>query len=140
MRTIDCIVHEGFVEQVAEGSVKVSIDKRSACSACSAKGSCKSLDSIKSEMVILTSDNSYKPGDRVLLKLQKSMGLKAVLIGYGLPFLSFLFTLVVFYKISKSEILSALAAIVILVLYYLLLKLFNRKIDSYFKIEIERQY
>ena len=140
MRTIDCIIQEGVVEQVAEGSVKVSIDKQSACSTCHSKGSCASFDSIKSELMIPTEDTSFKTGDRVLLRLQKSMGAKAVLIGYGFPFLSFIFSLILFYKILRNEILSALGAISILVLYYLLLKLFHKRIDASFKIEIERHY
>jgi sigma-E factor negative regulatory protein RseC len=140
MRTIDCITHEGIVEETNKQSLIVSIVKQSACSMCHAKEVCTSIDQSDQRIEINHFDPDLKPGDRVVLKMQKSMGPMAVFLAYGLPFIVFFVGLIVIFQFTKSEAFSGLGSLLILVIYYLVLRLFHKKIQSTFYFEVERYY
>jgi sigma-E factor negative regulatory protein RseC len=135
---MDCISHTGIVKEINNNRLLVSIVNQSACASCHAKGACTSLDSSEKLLTISKFDLSLQPGEQVLVKMHKSLGLKAVFLGYGLPFIIFLFTLLLLSTIYKNELFSGLGAIASLILYYLILKLFNKKVQSAFTLEAER--
>jgi len=138
MRTIDCISHIGIVEEVHNNKLMVSIINQSACASCHSKGSCTSLDSSEKHYIISQFDPSLKPGEKVLIKMHKSLGPKAVFLGYGLPFIIFLISLLTINAIFHIEIYSGLGAILSLVVYFLVLKLFTKQVQSVFTLEAER--
>lgn len=67
--------------------------------------------------------NTYNEGDRVEVIMRQSLGLQAVLMGYFLPFLLFLITLIVSLSLINNEGVAALLAIGILIPYYMILAL-----------------
>ncbi len=140
MQTIDCITHEGVVEEIKKQSLIVSIVKKSACSMCHAKGACTSLDQSDQRIEINNFDPDLKPGDRVILKMQKSMGPMAVFLAYGLPFIAFFIGLIVIFQLTKSEAYSGLGSLLIIVIYFLVLRLFHKRIQSTFHFEVEKYY
>ena len=77
----DKIEHQGVVESISEGHVRVSIMQVAACSECKAKALCTSSES-KERYIDVYGDYAerYKVGDAVKVCGSLSMGQKAVRI------------------------------------------------------------
>ncbi|MBL7111467.1 MAG: SoxR reducing system RseC family protein [Bacteroidales bacterium] len=126
------IRHEGIVEGIDEQEVTVRFLSNSACSECHAKGVCSVSGSAEKQIVVDSPGNNYNTGDKVDIILARSLGFKALLLGYIFPFLTVFFTLVIVLSLTNKEGLAGIAALLILVPYYLLLKLFNHRITGKF--------
>jgi len=125
------IEHDGTVKSIENGAVTVKIISASACSGCHAKGVC-SLSEMKEKTVIVPGMYNVNQGDSVIIRMKRSMGYKALLLGYIFPMILFIAALVVLGLVSKNEITTGLGAIAVLVLYYIILRFFRKTIDSKF--------
>ena len=126
------IRHEGIIEEIDNQEITVRILSNSACSECHAKGVCSVSDSPEKHIVIESSNNHYNTGDKVDIILARSLGFKALFLGYIFPFLTVFFTLIIVLSLTDNEGVAGITALLILVPYYLLLKVFNRKITREF--------
>lgn len=138
MSAIDCISHAGIVKEINNNELLISILNQSACASCHAKGVCTSLENSEKIITVTKFDITLRPGDQVIVKMHKSIGFKAVFMGYGLPFIVLIVTLLFLKKIFNNEIIEAVGALISVVIYFLILKLFNRKVQSAFIFEAER--
>lgn len=138
MQTIDCISNIGVVEEVKEQSVVVGIVAQSACASCHAKGGCSSMDSAEKHFEISSNNQTYSIGEKVMIKMHKSLGTKAVLLSYAIPFVLFITTLILTFSLLKSEGLAGLFSILSIVAYFLAIWLFRKKIETTFNFEIEK--
>ena len=77
-----------------------------------------------------------KPGDRVDLLMTRSMGNKAVILGYFLPFVLVLVTLLILSSLL-TELWAGLLSLSILVPYYIILALFKDRLSRTFEFKIE---
>ncbi|MFU8845147.1 MAG: SoxR reducing system RseC family protein, partial [Bacteroidales bacterium] len=86
--TTDSIKHKGKVTGIYEHTYSVSILTESACSACSVQGACN-MPGLKNEILEIPKEprTDFHIGDEVTVVMEKSLGPKAVLLGYILPFL-----------------------------------------------------
>ena len=78
-----------------------------------------------------------KEGDQVMVRMEESLGRKAVLLGYVLPLVVLLVSIIVFISLLKHEGLAALLSILMLVPYYSTLFLFRKKIHKEFRFRIQ---
>lgn len=131
------IQHQGIVESIEGAQIKVRIVQTTACSSCSAKGYCSSSESKEKFIDVTEHNNSYKVGDVVLLEAQTSMGLKAVLLAFVLPFVWLISFLFIFMSFFHNELLAALLSLVSLVPYYLVLWLFRNQLKHNFTFKIK---
>ena len=115
----DIIKHRGIVENIKGSHIQVRIVQTSACSACSVKGHCNASES--KEKLIDVFDmkaSSYQIGEEVMLYGTTSMGMQAVFMAFGVPFLVMLVTLFLFMHLTDGdELKSALVALLALVHY-----------------------
>jgi sigma-E factor negative regulatory protein RseC len=134
----ETIIHPGIVERIADGKIFVKILSTSACSTCHAKGVC-SVSEVEEKIIEADHDPSgnYRPGDQVIVKMKESLGHKAVLMGYVLPLVVLLLSIVVFLSLLHHEGLAALLSILMLIPYYLALFLFRKKLQKEFRFRIE---
>lgn len=132
------VIHPGIIEDITEDKVFVRILSMSACSACHAKGACTIADV---EEKIIEADNhpesNWKPGDKVMVKMEESLGRKAVLLGYIMPFVILLGSIIIFLSLLKNEGIAAIISILMLVPYYSALYFFRKKISKEFRFRIE---
>ncbi len=133
------IDHKGIIENINKDLIQVRILQTSACSECHAKSLCSSSDS-KEKLIEIYSLNAYnyKIGDEVIVCGSTSMGKKAVIIAFGIPLLIIvLFSFISFYffHYSDEEIIVGIA--IALSLYYLIIKLLNKKLTKHFSFWIE---
>jgi len=133
------IEHTGIINHIEGSHIRVSIVQQSACSDCHAKGACTAADMDEKYIDLESSDASFKIGDRVMLYGQSSTGLIAVLLAFVLPFLLILITLFILRYYVANEILSGAIALSVLIPYYIILSLFNKKMKARFRFYIKKE-
>ena len=119
----DIIQHVGTVESIAGNHVRVRIVQTSACATCAAHKYCNSSESKEKMIDVYTKDAvHYQIGQTVKVLGTTSMGMRAVLWAFGVPFVVLVAVLYATWMVTGGdEPLSALAALASLALYYLVL-------------------
>lgn len=135
----DIIKHRGIVENIEGSHVQVRIVQTSACSACSVKGHCNASES--KEKLIDVFDmkaSSYRIGEEVMIYGTTSMGMQAVWLAFGIPFLVLLIALFISMHLTGGdELRSALVALSALLPYYLIIYVCRNKLNKKFSFTLE---
>ena len=126
------IEHDGMVISSDKDHAKIRIVSKAACVSCQLNGSCNMADVKEKEIDVSTLGKEYKAGEQVTIIGDESLGQMALFLGYILPFIVVMATLISCISLGYSELISGTASILILVPYYLSLKLFNNKIEKHF--------
>lgn len=137
----DKISHEGIIESIdpATGHIRVRIVKTTACTACKIAGHCNASES-KVKMVDVYSHDratSLTEGQAVMVWASRDVAGRALLLGFGLPFIILVAVLITTLQISGSEGLAALMGIGALVPYYAVLWLLRERIASHIAFHLE---
>ena len=136
----DIIKHRGIVEKIDGSHVVVRIVQTSACSACSAKGLCNASESKEKQIDVYEVNASYRIGEEVVLCGSTSMGMKAVILAFGVPVLILLAALFVTMRVTDGDsLLSAVIALGAVIPYYLVIYLMKDKLNKTFSFVIEKQ-
>ena len=132
------ISHSGIVECVADGHVKVRILQTSACAACKAASHCNASEAKEKIIdVNCTSNAAYQPGQQVVVTASRDVANRALLLGFGIPVLILVGTVVAATWLSYDEGTAALASIAMLAPYFLMLWLLRDRIGRSISFEIE---
>ena len=132
------ISHSGVVEEITGDCVKVRIVQTSACASCKVAGHCNAAESkVKMVDVICANSTDYKAGQEVVVSASGDVANKALLLGFGVPFLLLVSVLVIVLRLTSDEGVAALSAIGSLVPYYLLLWLLRDKIQKNISFQID---
>jgi len=133
------ISHSGVVESISEGCVQVRILQTSACAACKVAGHCHASESKEKIVDVLNAgDTSHlKVGDSVIVSASRDVANRALLLGFGVPFLILVSVLIIMLKLVVDEGLAALAALSALLPYYGLLYLMRDRIQQKMAFSIE---
>ena len=138
MKQTGHIEHQGIVSRITDGKVYINLTNVSNCSSCHVQGMCQVSDVDKKEIeVIQGSGNPLRKGDKVEVSFKSSLGPKALFLGYLLPFLIVLATLLITYEISGDEALAGLSSLFILAPYYLVLHGFRSKLKKEFSFTLK---
>ena len=132
------IEHEGTVVSVLEDAVIVRVVASSACNNCAAKSFCAPSERKDKDIRVEGFSGDFVSGERVKVFMQQSMGFKALCIGYLIPFVMVLATLVIVLKTSGNELVSGLSALLVLLPYYLVIKLLNQRISKSFGFTVQK--
>ena len=132
------ISHSGIIESIAEGCVKVRILQTSACAACKIAGHCNASES-KEKIVEVFTDHTggYSLGQEVVVCASRDVANKALLLGFGVPFLVLVGVLVLVLRVTGNEGVAALCGLLALVPYYFVLYLFRSRIREQLSFYIE---
>lgn len=132
------ISHSGIIESIAEGCVKVRILQTSACAACKIAGHCNASES-KEKIVEVFTDHTggYALGQEVVVCASRDVANKALLLGFGVPFLVLVGVLVLVLRVTGNEGVAALSGLLALVPYYFVLYLFRSRIREQLSFYIE---
>ncbi len=137
----DLIKHDAIIKEVGTDTVKVSIVSKAACLSCQMKSYC-SVAEMQEKIIEVkkprTGLDKYDIGEQVNVVMYESLGIKALMLGYIVPFFVLLVTLVVAYGVTHNEPLSGLLALASLAPYYFVLYLFKEKLSKQFNFEIEK--
>ena len=118
--------------------ILVKILSQSACSTCHAKGAC-SVSEVEEKIIEIEhiAGGKWSKGQHVMVKMEQSLGLKAVFLGYLAPLIILIASIIVFLFLLKNEGWAALLSIMMLAPYYLALYLFRDKLKKKFRFRIE---
>lgn len=116
------IRHEGIVESVEDGLVRVRILQASACAACKVASRCHTAEA-KEKIIDVAVDGSeafrWQKGQTVTVGTSSAMAGRALLLGFGIPLLLMLIVLVVTLAAGGSEGMAALLMMASLIPYYI---------------------
>jgi positive regulator of sigma E activity len=132
------IEHKGRIDSIDENKINVSFLALSGCASCHAKGVCTASDMQEKSVEVYDFSNQYSVGEEVNVTLKQSLGFRALLLGYVLPFTIVLFILIILTIITKNEAISGIGALLVLVPYYLGLFLLKDKIRKKFTFKINK--
>ncbi len=132
------ISHTGVVKHITDSCVKVEIIQTSACAACKVASHCNAAESKIKLVDVFTPDASrYQVGQQVTVWASKSVANRALLLGFGLPFLLLVCVLMIALRVFADEGLAALLALASLVPYYLSLWLMRDRIQRHISFQLE---
>lgn len=132
------ISHKGIVESIIADIVTVTITSVSACSSCQAKSACNSSEMQEKKIEARKGNKQLKIGDWVTVTTKESMGVKAVFLGYILPFIIVLISLIICNALTINESVSGLVSLAVLIPYYTVLYLLRNIIKKTFIFEIDQ--
>ena len=133
------ISHAGVIESIAEGCVKVRILQTSACASCKVAAHCNASESKVKVVDVcgVANVSSLSVGQSVVVSTSRDVASRALLLGFGLPFLLLVAVLMMVLWITGTEGIAALSAIGSLVPYYLVLWLLRDRISRQVRFEIK---
>lgn len=131
------IEHSGIVTSVSGDQATVTFITSSACTGCQASGVCDASGS-KEKTVTATHHEEIHTGDHVRIFMEKTLGFRALFLGYLLPFFLVLTILIVLTTLSLPEVIAGVASLLLLPLYYYLLYLKKEKISNKFSFTIKK--
>ena len=131
--------HSGIVESISEGCVQVRILQASACAACKVAGHCHASESKEKIVDVLNVRDAsrLKVGDSVIVSASRDVANRALLLGFGVPFLILVSVLFIMLKVVSDEGLAAITAILALMPYYGVLYLMRDRIQQKIAFSIE---
>lgn len=134
------ISHAGVIESIEGDSIKVRIVQTSACAACKVAGHCNAAESkVKIVDVVGADATRYQLGQEVVVWASKDVANKALVLGFGLPFLLMIAVLVIVLHVTDNEGVAALSALGSLLLYYGLLWLRRESVQRGISFRIEEK-
>lgn len=132
------ISHSGIIECIVGDTVKVRIVQTSACASCKVAGHCNAAESkVKIVDVKCADSSSYQTGQSVVVSASKDVANKALLLGFGMPFLLLICVLMLVLRLTANEGVAALSALGSLLPYYGLLWLLRDRIQSQISFHLE---
>ena len=133
------ISHSGIIKSIADGCIKVQIVQTSACAACKVASHCNAAESKKKIVDVFTPDAAdYQVGQDVVVWASKDVANRALLLGFGAPFLLLICVLLIALRLLDDEGLAALAALASLVPYYLALWVMKDQIQKQISFQLEK--
>lgn len=134
------IKHLGIVESIDGSHVRVKILQSSACSSRSVKGHCN-ISETKEKIIDIHDKESAdccSVGQEVMVCGTTSMGMKAVVLAFVLPFIVLLAALFVTMRVTAGdEAASALVSLCTLIPYYIIIYLLRNRISRTFSFTLE---
>ncbi len=114
------IEHPGIIEKIENERIWVKIQPQSACGNCHSKSYCGMAESADKviEVQNLQPGKIWQQGESVKIALRRSLGYRALFLGYLLPFLILIGSLIVTLTLQINEGLAAGISIFLLVPYY----------------------
>lgn len=135
MYHIDTIKHEGIVESVGTESCKIRILQASACSSCSARQLCRSSENKEKIIDVRGYYPTLHVGDSVTLSGSVHQGLRASVLAYIVPLVLMVAVIFIGTRLGGEGI-GALAALLVLALYYGVLYLLRDRIGKRFEFSL----
>jgi positive regulator of sigma E activity len=112
------IEHPDIIHKIENGRIWVNISQQSACGNCHSKTMCGMAEVADKTVEVNGTGRTLNTGQQVIISLRKTSGYKALFLGYLIPFVLLLGTLILSLRITQNEALSAMLAIFILIPWY----------------------
>lgn len=132
------IRHTGKIVDFTPEKISVEIISEAACASCHAAQLCGMSES-KTKIVEVPAQLGYEPGEEVWVIMKKSMGTKAVTVGYVFPLIALVLVLLASLLAGLSELVTGLAAILAVGIYYFIIWLLRDKLKNTYTFYIKKK-
>ena len=131
------VSHKGIVTKVTEKDVEIKVISGSSCGSCNIKSACGMSETTEKQVSVPKPDGKEgSGGQQVMISMSESQGGKAVVFAYLIPGIIMVATIVILIQSGISELLSSLASVIAVALYYLILYCLKGRIRSEFRYDI----
>ena len=132
------IRHEGVIDSIEEGCVRVRILQTSACAACKVAGYCNAAEAKEKIIDVFDANKSgLKVGDAVVVSTSGDVAARALLWAFGLPFVWLVAVLLLVLWQTGDEGLAAVSSLLSLIPYYGILFLLRHRMRRQMAFVIE---
>lgn len=134
------VCKEGIVRKIQENHIWVEIVVSSACGGCAAKSLCNITEK-KNELIEAQniSGEVFQIGESVNLRMKQHFARKAVLLCYGLPCVVLLLGLFGCYALTHIDWLSVLVALALVAVYYITIKIWDKRLTRNFVFYVNKR-
>ena len=132
------VTHKGLIVKIDKDTIFVRILQYSACGSCKVVGYCSAADKKEKIIEIHDDSNSFQLSEEVEICGQSSLGLKAVFYAFIIPLFILVASLIVCNIIGFSDVASAIYSLVLLIVYYIIIYLFRKKMKKLFKFSLKK--
>ena len=127
------IEHDGIIiAQLSAEKYAVKITQQSACASCHAAQLCSAADNKEKVIEAFAANTPLAVGNKVVVYGRLALGYRALLLGVVLPMLVAFVTLLLATHITHNELVGGIAALAILVPYYVVLRFFRHTLQRTF--------
>ncbi len=138
MSSNTCVEQKGIIEEIKDGVAKVNITSFSACSSCQSQSACQMGEIAEKVIDVSVDSTNFHKGEQVKVIMKKSLGMKATLLAYIIPFIILMASLIVLTSIGLSEGVSGIISILLLAPYYIVLYLLKNKLQKTFQFTLNK--
>lgn len=133
------IEHSGIIESIGVDCIRVRIVQTSACSTCKVSGHCNASESKEKTVDIfnVSGAESLHVGDEVTVSASMDVAGRALLYGFGIPFMVLVGVLFAMMWLTGNEGLSALCGLVALLPYYIIIYMFRERLRKQLAFRID---
>lgn len=137
--TIDYIDHTAVVRSVntGRGTVTVELTESAGCSGCAAASICnpkgKKIETLE---VAVSRPESYREGEKVLLRGTAMMHRKAITVATVIPSIALIVVMVAIYVLTADQAAAALGGLGSMVFFFVMLWLFRDRLAKEFTFQL----
>lgn len=133
-----CFEQKGIIESINHHLIRIRIDRETSCAHCNASGICNIADMSERTIEISNFSHSFSVGEWVGITITRKTGNMAVLLGYFIPFILLIATLLILTSFTLPEWQAGLISLLVLVPYFAVLYLFREKLKKTFSFSIHK--
>ncbi|MDR1645819.1 MAG: SoxR reducing system RseC family protein [Tannerellaceae bacterium] len=134
----ETMTHCGVVERIEGHTVYVRIAQQPACSGCQVKAACTTANGKEQIIEVTDPSGAFRVNEPVRIEGKNSMGTRAVLLAFIVPLALIIATILAGSALQWGEAASALASLILLLPYYIILYLFRNVLKKKFVFTIKK--
>lgn len=133
------ITKQGQISKIEGNELFISFTQSSMCAHCQIKENCLSSTYQKRELKTkVTNPTNFQIGETVEIEISTLNSTYALLLGYGLPLIVLLGVSFLCGAVKLSENINALSSIASVIIYYVWLSFYKKKLEKKFQITIHK--
>lgn len=130
------IEHSGRIQKITDDTISINLFNVAVCSSCHVKGACSVSDVDNKIIEVANTSATFKQGDSVTVEFDENQGIKALFLGYIIPFVVLMIVLIVTWTLTRNELITALTALASLIPYYAGMTLFRKTLSKTFTFKV----
>ncbi|MGN0032161.1 MAG: SoxR reducing system RseC family protein [Candidatus Limimorpha sp.] len=131
------VSHKGIVINVTEKEVEIKVISGSSCGTCGIKSACGMSETTEKQVSVPKPEGkAFTVGQQVVISMSEKQGGKAVVFAYLIPAIIMIATILILINLNVNELVSSLASVIAVAIYYLILYFFKDRIRKEFRYDI----
>jgi positive regulator of sigma E activity len=138
MDSTGCIEQRGVIEKISDGKASVIFSGIEACGNCSSGKFCELFGNASRSINVPASESHFSKGEEVLIVMKRSLGMKAAILAYLLPFILLILSLITGTLLKWGDLVTAIITMTFVLFYFIGLYFFRSRIKKSFTFNIQK--